>query len=643
MCATESNQWRQKYYCTYETRYFVPKELKPSTRVGGEMLAKLATRPRPKLGVSSTTNTEGSIKSKQPLLSANPFRPSKLVQVETMIVVDGSEAKEGYSALSYTWSQSGDIQKVSDKKTIRNDRGLHKIIRYGTRQKSRGRKRHGGRVLETKYVDFERLVQHICKDFGIKYIWYDQMCMNGLKGDQKNHELRQMHAIYSHADWTVVLVPELRARTRGQRRTYIPTDTLTPNRTNRGLEFYRDARRISSTRGWLIHPSDIDHSMWRTRAWTLEEALMSRNLLFVGRNVYLTSDMLLRSPYSSNYLKSLCDIRYQWNSCMLLWDIAQRTSTKMHDIFFALANIRPDLMDETDSFDYQQDLNDLAMRFFARLARRDLTLLCFGLRQGYRLRPLEEANTIRANQESTPSTQSVNSIHLPSWTGWISGASHIEPTNAMMVGTNFDGEYLFTEGGVMHLSCECISVTIGENLVDDISIERISSTTTFGIPLNGQVNPGMQPIAGNYQSIDFYEPSGTPHQRPAFVDTPDPNGLVFVDTPGWFTKVGPTPSDYRLQQTHVLRLQEYGEIWVNTNLQSAETIGAYLSLLEDCKSCVILYGLSFTTKDLSWRFYPVVIQEDDHYYRSIGLCLMFDKLVFVNDNVQIETLDINIK
>ncbi|KAI9253526.1 hypothetical protein BDA99DRAFT_607636 [Phascolomyces articulosus] len=59
------------------------------------------------------------------------FKPSKLVRISDMEVVDGSQVNEGYCALSYSWDQSGDI--LIDKATgkyKRVDEGKRKIISY---------------------------------------------------------------------------------------------------------------------------------------------------------------------------------------------------------------------------------------------------------------------------------------------------------------------------------------------------------------------------------------------------------------------------------------------------------------------------------------------------------------------------------
>ncbi|KAI9253506.1 hypothetical protein BDA99DRAFT_540758 [Phascolomyces articulosus] len=121
-------------------------------------------------------------------LSKTKFMPTKLVRIHDMKVVKGSQVKEGYYALSYSWNQSGDsiIDQVTGK-SMRVDEGKHKIIfPYEKKIQRRGKKnKMKGKV---KYVKFEGTIQQICKQFNIQYIWYDQMCINQNNKDEKKNE-----------------------------------------------------------------------------------------------------------------------------------------------------------------------------------------------------------------------------------------------------------------------------------------------------------------------------------------------------------------------------------------------------------------------------------------------------------------------
>ncbi|KAG2221008.1 hypothetical protein INT45_004627 [Circinella minor] len=137
------------------------------------------------------------------------FMPSYLVRTSDMKVVKGSKVQEGYCTLTYSWNQSGEITKNEITGNMeRTDQGKHKIIYPGktVRKKPRGRKRIPGKV---KFVTFEGLIQEICKDFDIKYIWYDQMCLDDKDEEQRKREIHQMYKIYKHGYCAIALVSEL--------------------------------------------------------------------------------------------------------------------------------------------------------------------------------------------------------------------------------------------------------------------------------------------------------------------------------------------------------------------------------------------------------------------------------------------------
>ncbi|KAI9271737.1 hypothetical protein BDA99DRAFT_500856, partial [Phascolomyces articulosus] len=59
-----------------------------------------------------------------------------------------------------------------------------------------------------QYVKFEVIIQQICQQFNIKYVWYDQLCINQDDKEEKYREIRNMHQIYENAYCTVALVPD---------------------------------------------------------------------------------------------------------------------------------------------------------------------------------------------------------------------------------------------------------------------------------------------------------------------------------------------------------------------------------------------------------------------------------------------------
>ncbi|KAI9261546.1 hypothetical protein BDA99DRAFT_78933 [Phascolomyces articulosus] len=212
--------------------------------------------------ISPSETTNGSHKARKPktLLPKPEFMPAKLVRISDMCVVAGSHVNEGYCALSYCWAQSGEIKiQGASGRRIRVDMGNHRIIYPGkiTQEKSSGRKRY--HPPKTKFVKFRGLIQHICIDFGVRYLWCDMMCIDQEDRENKLYEIKCLHRIFANASFMVALVPELR---------YIPN-------------------KKSDSKVKLADMDALSYSQWSRRIWILEEAFIAKKILFVGHNVYM--------------------------------------------------------------------------------------------------------------------------------------------------------------------------------------------------------------------------------------------------------------------------------------------------------------------------------------------------------------------
>ena len=181
-----------------------------------------------------------------------------------MAFVSGADIPKGYCALSYSWNQSEDTEyDPTTNKCTHVDNGEHRIVSV--------RPNDDFALLETSYqcddsvvrskesyVYFEGIIEKICRDFYVRYIWCDQMCIDQEDNEKKLREIRKMHLIYRNAYCTIALVPEL---------------TLHELRTN-------------------IHYG----TRWFKRLWTFEEAILSKQMLFVDKKYHTwTKDMLSKS------------------------------------------------------------------------------------------------------------------------------------------------------------------------------------------------------------------------------------------------------------------------------------------------------------------------------------------------------------
>ncbi|KAI8143278.1 hypothetical protein BJV82DRAFT_657230 [Fennellomyces sp. T-0311] len=341
------------------------------------------------------------------------FRPTRLVRVEDMEIISGSDVNEPYWALSYSWNQSGKIIPGDDEDE-RIDEGQHEITAYETHTYNNWRgkfKAVDAGTIKKRFVTFECLIQQICLDFDIKYIWYDQMCIDQKNHDMKAHEIHQMHLIYQNARCTLALVPELEA----------------DNTYN------------------IANIDILPDCQWSKRIWTLEEAYMSKHTLFVGRNVHLWSneiDMMDSEGKTVNFLSNIRDNKVKWKACTVLWYARTRTSSKVHDRIFALVNIFPELKDRI-TFSYEQPLVELMIQFYSLLAQSDPSILCFGA-------PLDPDTDEKIEQDRRNEAAS-----LPSWSGATGihiTQDHIKPDSIYIpIDYNVTGKKMFMTSTVIQI------------------------------------------------------------------------------------------------------------------------------------------------------------------------------------------------
>ncbi|KAI8138879.1 hypothetical protein BJV82DRAFT_673226 [Fennellomyces sp. T-0311] len=492
------------------------------------------------------------------------FKPTWLVRVSDMQVVPGASVNEHYWALSYAWSQSGQITKKGED-FERVDEGKHEIITYKTQKNIeqedwQGKRRNAYETdLEsktTRNVKFEGLIQKICQDFGIRYIFYDQMCVVQDNHQDKMREIEQMHLFYENAHCTLVLVPELEHK-----------DTV----------FHRNS------------PANIDaiaDSEWGTRAWTLLEAYSSKNILFVGRNVHFWSNAIRRVFTQSKadvFIRDVCSNVNKWGVSRSVWYARTRTSSRAHDRIFALANMFPDVKHGIN-FTYDQPLLDLMVRFFGLLVHKDLTMLLFGA-------PIDP--TI-SDEKATDRPQDAN--YLPSWTGINGVHMQEDPVFGNTLKPDIS-DYKIT-GKYLYLSSAAIPVKI----VKPSSIQKAADTEDS----YGDYTKDGQPL--NFLREDE---NGPPHISGA-------SFLTFVST----TNEGHSThtEEYGLKATHFLPVrQEEEEQWTNT-LKAPTHIGAFLSLTEECTECHLLSGIPF---DLLYDVIAMpVVKKDKENYKLIGSCFL---------------------
>ncbi|KAI7848477.1 hypothetical protein BDC45DRAFT_314906 [Circinella umbellata] len=553
-----------------------------------------------------------------------PYTPTYLICVENMAKVKGSSVKnEPYHALSYTWEQAGDLLKI--------DKGDNRGSKLVTHQWIKETKdQEGTLTTTTENISFKELIQRIGKQFGIKYIWVDQLCINQEDGPEKQRELQQLHCIYKQAEYTLVLIPELE---------------------------YKNPKNSNGPK--VISLDVISKSKWCKRVWTLEEAYMSKQMLFVGRNVHLwsntTSNPSAARTKAGPFLYSVSDKSLKWAASTTLFHARTRKSMRELDRFRALANMFPKIFLLGDNAKKQFDFFNCdpqdtistaktALQFYRILAKNDLTILKFGL-------PLDEKDNRMQYEEKSldlPSWTGIEGVHVPQKFDNDSIKSRREKESINSSSTELNNNTTYTNS-TEHCAKKNYKVVIDDANPRQLQIKNCASIkVSIKVPLKDHMTTDT--LSSNYYELPD-QPIWMEHSREMlYIRTEDEtdDSLTFITTSSPPTRtrnkeedietfdssspMAVTTTAYGIKITHILPAKMEGDrLWGNT-LSSPTHIGAYLSLTEeDCNECIILSGIRYEMgPEVDITGMPVVCKRNDsqnELYKSIGLCII-DKYFF---------------
>ncbi|KAG2218775.1 hypothetical protein INT45_012995 [Circinella minor] len=223
-------------------------------------------------------------------VTGGEYRPTWLMRVSDWKRVPGKEAVNGYHTISYCWEQSGEVSNTAN----------------------------------IRYVRYDELLQQVCKDFQVEYVWYDKICIDQSDPKAKSREIKQMHKIYRNARYTIAMIPEVRL--------YNPQDFE-----EEALGFAHKAQDYVT--------DDVWYSCWFKRSWTLEEVMMARRILIIGANTNMFQHSLHTTDvpttvdiFSGKLLDFEGTERNKVSVNQALAFAHFRTSTKPHDMIYALKN-----------------------------------------------------------------------------------------------------------------------------------------------------------------------------------------------------------------------------------------------------------------------------------------------------------------
>ncbi|KAI7848053.1 hypothetical protein BDC45DRAFT_541375 [Circinella umbellata] len=568
-------------------------------------------------------------KLKKPL-----FKPTRLIRVADMELIQGSDLADDdyYCAISYSWNQSGDICKQENsgpEDIICIDEGKHTIIdspakKIKTRGKPRGRKRI--RIpAKTRQVTFLQLIQQICFDLDIKYVWLDQLCIYQNDSGDKKREMQQMHRVYGNTLFTIVLIPEFK----------VSRIRVRNNTTNKNEYTYR---------------SNVERAVfteWSRRSWCLEEFAVSPCVLYTGYNFHLWSDScfditVTRPLYHHHAYFTVFVKELKWSASTALYHAHKRRSTKAHDRIFSLANIYSEAIRQIN-FDYNEPIHELMNKFYSILCTIDIGVLLFGV--DYIIDNIGMAK------------RKMFATFLPSWVG-IPHTHIPQLTMYDLAPINPSPNYIVDETNTIRTRCRSVRAKILKDVNANIPGRRLrnrqSLTSPFQRPQKIQIwdeshSADNTIILRSNKHIDvmqqhFFSPTQThttshPHKRSVsapelrtnFIER-NKSLLTFVVSPrlGYvnFDNLS-YPGLYGLTPTHRLplnmiskeRIRGSSKVSLLSSVDDSKHVG-YLSLTDDtCTDIIILTELAYTTCFQELLIMPVVRKEKDHF-KSIGVCFL---------------------
>lgn len=182
--------------------------------------------------------------------------PEYVVDVQEMKIHFADGEKLEYLALSYVWGRIQTLQLLKHNKV--------KLAKVGSLCDL---------IDEIPTVIRDAIT--FTKDLGYKYLWVDTLCICQDDTETKERQIAGMNTVYAQATMTIVAL-EGHDASHG-------LSGVRPYETPRS----QPMETVHQLRIMAIMPplsDDLEHSVWRSRAWTFQEEQFSRRILFFTKH-----------------------------------------------------------------------------------------------------------------------------------------------------------------------------------------------------------------------------------------------------------------------------------------------------------------------------------------------------------------------
>lgn len=165
------------------------------------------------------------------------------------------------------------------------------------------------------------------KRLGERYVWIDALCIPQDEPDIKSKQISQMDQIYSSSVCTIV---SLESGVEGG----LPGSSYkSPRNVNQYLELLPGGLKISTS--LMDLRQIIQESPWETRAWTMQEHLLSRRTLFFGKQqvFFVCGEMTTKESWTQPHTEAYT-VEPEWDPYdeWAEYDLPLPTVTRRHSL-----------------------------------------------------------------------------------------------------------------------------------------------------------------------------------------------------------------------------------------------------------------------------------------------------------------------